>query len=188
MDNCIEMYESFFTKEESDSFYNELLKLNLTSSLVTVGEDSKVIEIPRKIGYFSDRGEDYGYANLILKGQIWSPVLLEIKKRLEDELNYSFNSVLVNLYRDGNDTIDWHSDAEPQLGDRPTIASVNFGASRVFKFKEKVKGEKKKYDFLLNHGTVIVMKNDCQTKYLHSIRRDYTVKNPRFNLTFRKTF
>jgi alkylated DNA repair dioxygenase AlkB len=108
MEDCVDLYESFFTKEEADSFYNDLLKLNLTFSLVTI-EDSKIIEIPRKIGYFSDIGEDYVYANLMLKGQTWSPVLLAIKEALEKKMNYSFNSVLVNLYRDGNDTIDWHT-------------------------------------------------------------------------------
>ena len=156
----------------------------MTSKLKTTVDGTEV-EIPRKIGYFSNNGEDYPYANLILKGQVFAPVLLDIKNDLEKVINAKFNSVLVNLYRDGNDTINWHSDAEPQLGENPTIASVNFGASRVFKFKEKVKGEKAKHDFLLEHGTVIVMKNDCQTKWLHSIRRDFTVTTPRFNLTYR---
>lgn len=187
MENCIDLYKDFYTKEEADEYFKELLKLNLTSSLKVAGEET-IVEIPRKIGYFSNNAEDYPYANLILKGQIFAPVLLKIKKELENRLNTDFNSVLVNLYRDGNDTINWHSDAEKQLGENPTIASVNFGASRIFKFKEKVKGEKAKYDFLLEHGTVIVMKNECQTKYLHSIRRDYTVKMPRFNLTYRKVY
>lgn len=184
MEDCIDLYSDFYTKEEADELFKDLSKLNLTSSLKVKNEET-IVEIPRKIGYFSNNGEDYPYANLILKGQTWEPVLLKIKSDLEKRINAKFNSVLVNLYRDGNDTINWHSDSEPQLGDRPTIASVNFGASRVFKFKEKVKGEKAKHDFLLEHGTVIVMKNDCQTKWLHSIRRDYSVTMPRFNLTYR---
>lgn len=186
MENCIDLFEKFYNTETSDKLYNELLKLNLTSEL-RVRETGETVTIPRKIGYYSDNGEDYPYANLILTGQTWSDVLLKIKFDLEKRLSVKFNSVLVNLYRDGNDTIDWHSDSEKQLGENPTIASVNFGASRIFKFKEKKKGEKLKYDFLLEHGTVIVMKNDCQTRFLHSIRRDHTVKTPRFNLTYRLT-
>ena len=185
MENCLDFYEKFFDVEESDRCFDELMKISLTSKHKVVNED-KEIEIPRKIGYFSNLGEDYAYANLVLKGQVWEPVLLKIKAELEGRLNCEFNSVLVNLYRDGNDTIDWHSDAEKQLGENPTIASVNFGASRLFKFKEKKKGEKAKFEYLLEHGTVIVMKNECQTKYLHSIRRDHTVVKPRFNLTYRK--
>jgi alkylated DNA repair dioxygenase AlkB len=185
--DCIDLYSNFYNTDKADKYFDELMKLNLTSTLKTKFDDTEV-EIPRKIGYFSDNGEDYPYANLILKGQTWEPVLLNIKTDLENRLGKKFNSVLVNLYRDGNDTINWHSDSEPQLGKNPTIASVNFGASRVFKFKEKVKGEKAKYDFLLEHGTVIVMRDDCQEKWLHSIRRDFSVTKPRFNLTYRYVY
>lgn len=182
--DCVDLYSNFYNKDEADKYFSELSKLNLTSKL-EAKLDGSIIEIPRKMGYFSDNGEDYPYANLILKGQTWEKVLVDIRTDLEKKLNLKFNSVLVNLYRDGNDTINWHSDSEPQLGKNPTIASVNFGASRVFKFKEKVKGEKDKHDFLLEHGTVFIMKDDCQEKWLHSIRRDSSVTMPRFNLTYR---
>ena len=114
----------------------------------------------------------------------WPPLLNELRRQLEEHLNARFNSVLANRYRDGSDTVAWHSDNEPELGPNPTIASISLGATRRFKLRSHQK-EEVHYD--LNHGDLLVMSGETQTHWQHCIPRTKGPVGPRVNLTFRWT-
>ncbi|MEI8129245.1 MAG: alpha-ketoglutarate-dependent dioxygenase AlkB, partial [bacterium] len=108
-----------------------------------------------------------------------------IKKVIEHFLpQENFNSVLLNLYRDGNDKVSWHSDDEPELGINPTIASVSLGAVRRFDLRHKVDA-KEKIQIELKPGSLIIMKGALQHNWLHQIPSQLKIKEPRINLTFR---
>ena len=144
-------------------------------------------DIPRKMAYISDKGEDYAYANMVLSGSTWAanPFLVIIKKEVEIISEHEFNSVLLNLYENGNDKISWHSDKEAQLGENPVIVSFNLGSSRTFHFRTLDKTIKD--SVVLNNGDVLVMDCDCQKNWQHAILPEMHVKEPRISLTFRKT-
>jgi alkylated DNA repair dioxygenase AlkB len=121
-----------------------------------------------------------------LQTREWSPLLTEIKVKVESALNFSFNSVLVNLYRNGDDHVGWHSDDEHELGEQPFIASVTFGVERQFEFRNKKTSEKGRV--LLRSGALLIMQPNFQHHWLHSVPVDKNVTEGRINLTFRKVF
>lgn len=96
-----------------------------------------------------------------------------------------FNSVLCNLYRDGSDSVSWHADDEPELGEFPVIASVSLGAARSFHVKPRDPGDKQRWKLQLAHGDVLVMSGRSQLDYLHSVPKTSKPVGPRINLTFR---
>jgi len=109
--------------------------------------------------------------------------LLEIKERIEDITSYKFNSVLANLYRDGNDSMGLHSDDEKELGDKPVIASLSLGEARDIHFKHKK--IKKSLDIPQSNGQLLVMYGKTQEYWKHEIKKTKKIKKPRINLTFR---
>ena len=114
----------------------------------------------------------------------FTSVLKEIKSMVETVSKETFTTVLLNLYRDGNDSNGWHSDNEKELGKNPVIASVSFGAERIFHLKHKEnKGLKK--SIMLQHGSLLIMKGATQEKWKHQIPKTKKTVNPRINLTFR---
>ena len=126
----------------------------------------------------------YSYSNTLLQTHSWTPLLSDIRTRVELFLNFSLNSVLVNLYRNGNDYVGWHADNEPESGGQPFIVSLTFGAERQFEFRHKKSSE---YDrVLLRSGTLLIMQPDFQRHWLHSVPIDQNVTEGRINLTFRK--
>ncbi len=144
----------------------------------------KEYDVPRLQQWFGDPGMTYVYSRIEMKPEPWTPLLLDIKSKVEKECGCSFNSVLVNLYRDGKDKIGWHSDDEPELGDRPTIASVSLGADREFYFRSKAP-EGPKASLVLSHGSLLVMSGDTQKNWQHCLPSRSNVDGPRINLTFR---
>lgn len=146
----------------------------------------KLVAIPRLQAWFGDANMPYTYSGLTMQPLAWTPSLLAIKSLLENKLNQSFNSALVNLYRDGQDTVGWHSDDEPELGNSPTIASVSLGATRKFQLKHKQLD--KKLALELTAGSLLVMAGYMQTYWQHCLPRTKRVQSPRINITFRNIF
>jgi alkylated DNA repair dioxygenase AlkB len=109
--------------------------------------------------------------------------IVEIQRRLSDEFRATFNSCLANLYRDGQDSIGYHSDDEPGLGARPVIASVSLGDRRRFTVREVGSGERWQLD--LGHGDLLLMSEESQSDYRHAVPKTRTAVGPRMNLTFR---
>ncbi len=143
----------------------------------------KEIYLPRYSAWYGDSDKPYTYSGLTLQPKKWNKGLLYIKAEIEKVAKTRFNSVLMNWYRDGDDYINWHSDAEPELGKNPTIASVNFGETRDFIIRKNDKSEK--ITIPLKHGTLLIMSGKMQHFWQHSVPKRKKANQPRFNLTFR---
>jgi alkylated DNA repair dioxygenase AlkB len=126
----------------------------------------------------------YRYSGIANQPQPWPAVLADIRDRLVRELGVEFNSCLANLYRDGSDSMGFHSDDEPGLGDRPTIASVSLGAPRRFVLRRR--RTRARWTWELGHGDLLVMRDESQSDYAHAVPKTSHPIGPRMNLTFRQ--
>jgi alkylated DNA repair dioxygenase AlkB len=113
------------------------------------------------------------------------PVILELKTRVEAVCNAPFNSVLLNLYRDGADSMGWHSDDEPELGERPVIASLSLGAMRRFRLRHRRRKDLDPVAIDLENGSLLIMEGDTQRFWKHQVPKTRRAVAPRINLTFR---
>ena len=143
----------------------------------------KHIITKRKVAWYGDSEFQYTYSNVTKHSLIWTNELRLLKQRVEQECNTVFNSCLLNLYHSGDEGMAWHSDDEKSLGNNTTIASLTFGAARKFSFKHKK--NQQKIDVVLESGSLLVMKENTQTNWLHRLPPTKKVQSPRINLTFR---
>ena len=132
---------NFFGKGESDLFFKALLE-EINWKQESMNMYVKTLNFPRLTAWYGDIDKPYSFSGITLKPESWTPTLLEIKQHIETKAQVVFNSVLLNLYRNGNDSISWHTDAEKELGKNPVIASVNFGATRKFQLRHNTTNEK----------------------------------------------
>ena len=137
----------------------------------------------RKAAWYGDADFRYTYSNTTKQALTWTKELLDLKQLVEEITGTTFNSCLLNLYHTGEEGMAWHSDDEKTLGKNPAIASVSFGAERKFAFKHKK--TKKTTSIILEHGSLLVMREDTQTNWLHRLPPTKKVDRPRVNLTFR---
>lgn len=182
----ISLIRGFISSDVATNYFNNILNSVNWSDKVLASND-EYIDLPRKMAYVSDLGEDYmyKYANLQLKGTGWNDSLIEIRDMLNKRMIEGyFNSVLLNLYEDGKDEIKWHSDKEEQLGLRPMIATINLGAKRTFSFVHKELGYK--IQVPLMNGDLLVMHHMCQENFKHAILPEKSVIEPRISLTYRR--
>lgn len=146
-------------------------------------------KIPRLNAWYADAGMHYAYSGLQLALHPWTDALQALKAKVEQQVGASFNSVLANLYRDGRDSVAWHSDDEPELGARPIIASLSLGATRRFSFRPKLSGGKTGRDSIhhidLLGGSLLLMQGGTQQLWLHQLPKQ-TGCEARINLTFRR--
>lgn len=140
--------------------------------------------LPRYSAWYGNSNKSYTYSGLTLTPHIWKDWLLFIQEELKHYFDIDFNSVLLNWYRDGQDTIGWHKDAESSLGRNPIIGSVNFGETRRFLLR-RIDNNKEKLELPLGNGTVLIMKGELQHYWQHSVPKQAKVKDNRINLTFR---
>jgi len=138
---------------------------------------------PRLTAWCSDPDIVYSYSGLTLQAAPWHPELDALRSRLRLELGLEFNSVLANAYRDGRDSMGWHADDEPELGSAPLIASVSLGAERRMLVRPKSGGASRGID--LQNGSLLIMQDDSQARWVHSIPRTKKNLGLRINLTFR---
>ena len=181
-DGSAQLHEGFMAPEEADQIFDRLhCEIPWeTHHLIIFGK--RVVE-PRLSAWIADSGIAYTYSNALRQPLPWTRTLSEVRERVSHLTNTPFNSVLANLYRDGNDAMGWHSDDEPCNGPEPVIASVSLGATRRFDFRHKV--TKEKVSVLLPHGSLLVMAGRSQGQWQHRIARTARVSDPRINLTFR---
>lgn len=142
------------------------------------------VDSPRLSCWIGDAGTDYTYSRTRFAPRAWTPALTTIRDALASRFELSFNSVLANLYRNGRDSMGWHSDAEPELGAEPVIASLSFGAPRLFRFRSRATREPAG-SIELAHGSLLVMAGATQQLYQHEVPRSARIDAPRINLTFR---
>lgn len=143
----------------------------------------RAIPFPRLTAWYGDPGAVYTYSGIVNEPRAWTTGLARLRDRLLVALGVRFNSVLLNLYRTGSDGMGWHADDEPELGERPTIASVSLGAARRFELRLLPKGETRA--LALEHGSLLVMSGDTQHCWKHQVPKETTVRAPRVNVTFR---
>jgi alkylated DNA repair dioxygenase AlkB len=146
----------------------------------------KMYSQPRLVAWYGDRGSDYIYSGIRLTPLPWTDLLLEIRRRVETVTASSFNSVLLNYYRDNRDSMGSHSDDEPELGERPVIASVSLGEERTFVLKHKANKLAKPVRLRLASGSLLLMKGETQRYWKHGIAKETRPRGPRINLTFRR--
>ena len=140
---------------------------------------------PRLTAWYGDSGARYAYSGITLKPLPWTPLLLGIKARVEAAAGAAFNSVLLNYYRDHRDSIGFHSDNEPELSERPVIASLSLGAERIFVLKHKTLKRLEPVRLPLASGSLLLMRGDTQHRWRHGIPKGTLPCGPRVNLTFR---
>jgi len=141
--------------------------------------------VPRLTAWYGDQGAYSSYSGGTHTPLPWIPVLSDIRATLEDFLNQSFNSVLLNRYRNGSDAMGKHSDDEKELGHDPVIASVSFGGTRRMAFHPRSGNSGKSLSVDLDDGSLLIMQGACQRRWKHSIPRTRRFVTPRINLTFR---
>ncbi|MEO7432028.1 MAG: alpha-ketoglutarate-dependent dioxygenase AlkB [Dokdonella sp.] len=142
------------------------------------------VAAPRLSCWMGDADAVYTYSRTRFVPRPWTPHVATLRDDLCERLGFHFNSVLANLYRDGRDSMGWHSDDEPELGSQPLIASLSFGAQRTFRMRACATREPA-LSIELAHGSVLLMGGDTQTLYQHALPKRLRVTDARINLTFR---
>lgn len=171
-------YDGFIPKVEADTYYETLLH-NIPWREYQMPMYDKVVTAPRMIAWYSETDE-------AREGSLpWTPELLTLREKVEKETGLSFNAVLLNLYRNGNDSVAWHSDKEHRIGSNPNIASVTFGQTRPFRFRHKSRKDLGQLEIPLHHGTLLLMSGTTNTFWEHHIPKSVKTMLPRINLTFR---
>ena len=143
------------------------------------------IAAPRLSAWYAEPGCSYRYSGLSLAAQPFTPVLAQIRARTEALTGHGFNSVLLNLYRDGADGMSWHSDDEPELGPAPLIASLSLGATRRLLLRRRDAHEVR-FGLDLSDGSLLVMEPPLQRHWQHSVPKTRRAVGPRINLTWRR--
>lgn len=143
----------------------------------------KTIPIPRLQQWFGDPKTSYTYSNIRLQAVQFPNWIDKLREQIEVESGERFNRALVNYYRDGSDSVDWHADDEAELGYEPLVASLSLGAERAFQLRHNVTQER--LDISLPHGSLLVMGAGIQTHWQHRIAKAKKVEQPRVNFTFR---
>lgn len=170
----------FLASEEADGYYQALSE-ELAWRHETATLFGRRIPLPRLTAWYGDVA--YRYSGITHQPAPWPPVLAELAD-LVAGTSVRANAVLANLYRDGGDSMSWHSDDEAELGPRPVIASLSLGASRRFLFRHRRTREVVAAE--LSHGSLLVMSGDCQACWHHCLPKTARVTGPRINLTFRR--
>jgi len=181
--SSILLHQFFFEKEKADNYF-EALHPQTTWKQEEIKMFGEVIPLPRLTSWYGDPGSEYIYSGVKNEPLEWLPILNEIRESIQHHTQRPYNSLLMNLYRDGNDGVAWHADDEEELGHNPFIASLSLGATRTFQIKPK-NGQGKTVSINLGHGDLLLMSGDTQTKCLHQIPKTKKVVKPRINLTFR---
>ena len=180
---AVVLYPAFFSGLVADRLLRELRDTTAWRR-ETITLYGKTIDVPRLTAWYGDEGTSYIYSGIRNEPLPWTPVLGEIKRAVEPPARVVFNSVLLNRYRTGQDSVSWHADDEPEFGEQPVIASVSFGGTRTFQFKHK-KREESKASVELTHGSLLIMRGGTQANWLHRIPKTARMVEERLNLTFR---
>lgn len=180
----VSFYPSLFSQEESNQIKEDLIE-NIEWKQEPIWMFGKKIMQPRLTALYGNSNVKYGYSGIVMNPYPWNETLMHIKSRVEGLSDVKFTHVLLNFYRDGQDSMGWHRDNEKNLGINPTIASVSFGISREFQLRNYTTKQDKK-SIELTHGSLLLMKGETQHYWEHQIPKSKKINLPRINLTFRK--
>lgn len=179
------LHEGFLNADRATELMQELL-VSLSFEQRPIRMFGRQVLQPRLTAFHGDAGIAYRYSGQTMEAQPWGSVLAAIRDRLQPLCGLRFNSVLCNFYRDGRDSMGWHADDEPELGQNPVIASVSLGAWRRFMLKSRAEGQRLEYS--LGNGSLLIMAGDCQHHWVHQVPRTARPVGERMNLTFRTVF
>jgi len=143
----------------------------------------KSVKVPRLVCWYGDEGAVYRYSGVDHRPLPWHPALLELREAIEARSGWTFNSVLGNWYRDGNDSMGWHADNEKELGANPSIASLSLGATRLFRLRHTRSGDI--VDLELADGSLLLMGGALQHHWRHCLPKTRKPVGERINLTYR---
>lgn len=181
-DGTVHYFGKILSSTRADQYFDALLNTIEWKNDEAIIFGKKIVT-KRKVAWYGDVSFEYTYSNTTKTALPWTKTLLELKEIVEVECGESFNSCLLNLYHTGDEGMAWHSDGEKDLKKDGTIASMSFGAERKFSFKHKQTQEK--IELMLEHGSLLLMKDTTQTHWLHRLPPTKKVTGPRVNLTFR---
>ena len=172
----------FIPVSERDVYFGKLIE-EVNWQQESIKLFGKLQPMPRLTAWYGDKG--YTYSGLKNKPQPWLPILLELRERVQEASGQKYNSVLLNLYRNGQDSMGWHADNEQELGQEPSIASLSFGGERRFALKHRTRKDVAPVRITLSHGSLLLMQGPTQHHWLHHIPKTARAVQPRINLTFR---
>jgi alkylated DNA repair dioxygenase AlkB len=184
-----ELHEGFIPAGETRALFAALRSevSFLQRPIVVFGRE---VMQPRLSAWIGDPDAVYRYSNVVHQPLPFGPVLLALRTRIAAFVDLPFNSVLCNLYRDGDDAMGMHSDSEPELGPEPVIASLSLGAPRKFLLRARKQHSEnaRALDLTLVDGSLLVMRGTLQREFKHGVPRERGLSEPRMNLTFRRIF
>ena len=172
-------FPHFFAQDEADALF-----ASLQTDIAWKQEQGRFGRLfPRLTALYADEGIVYKYSGVTYASLVWTAELAAVRRRVEEAAGAAFNSVLLNRYRGGQDSIGWHADDEPELGVSPVVPSISLGAERRFLLRHKKSGQK--IEYALRHGSLLVMAGTLQHHWHHSIPKSAAPVGERINLTFR---
>ena len=182
-DASITIHREYFSSSKADMYLQELRKIRWKQKKIVVfGE--KHLE-PRETAWYGDDDISYTYSGVTQTAKPWIPILVEMLEDLSEAVHTSFNSVLLNRYRNGQDGVAWHADDELELGKQPIIGSVSLGQTRCFQIRHK-QTPREVISLNLHHGDLVVMSGKTQKFWEHQVPKTKQKVSERINLTFRK--
>jgi alkylated DNA repair dioxygenase AlkB len=176
---CADYYPSWV--DNADQLFTRL-RDEILWEQHTITLYGRSVPTPRLTAWMADA--PYRYSGIVNEPAPWPQALGELLERLLDELGVDFNSCLANFYRDGTDSMGYHSDDEPELGHRPTIASISLGDRRRFVLRHRI--SRARWSWELGQGDLLVMRDESQSNYAHAVPKTSRPVGPRLNLTFRR--
>ena len=182
-ENLLEYFPGFLAAQKGLSLMHQFIK-EVPWRQQVIQMYGKDVVTPRLTAWYGDSNKSYQFSGTKFDPVPWTPELFDLKEQIQKATGLSFNSVLLNFYRDGNDSVAWHSDNEKELGINPHIASLSIGQVRQFEFRHKT-DHSRKYGLSLENGSLLIMKGDLQHKWEHRIPKSKKLNNERINLTFR---
>ena len=183
-DACVNYVPGFLTPKTADGVFDSLIK-QVEWHQPKIKLFGKTFLSPRLSAWYGDAGAIYSYSGLVNQPLPWLPALQVLRRRLKNEWEWNPNAVLVNWYRDGQDSMGWHSDDETELGHEPTIASISLGASRRFLLRHQKDKHMPIYELVPEHGSLLIMAGSTQKFWRHSVPKSTHAVGQRVNLTFR---
>ncbi|MDD7885240.1 alpha-ketoglutarate-dependent dioxygenase AlkB [Flavivirga sp. 57AJ16] len=181
-DGTVNYYGKLLEEQEATYFFNTLLNTIEWKHDEAIIFGKKIIT-KRKVAWYGEKPFEYTYSKTTKLALNWTKALRDLKTMVECRTGETFNSCLLNLYHHGGEGMAWHSDGEKDLKKHGAIASLSLGAERKFAFKHKK--SKEKVSLILEHGSLLVMKDTTQIHWLHRLPPTRLIDMPRINLTFR---
>lgn len=185
-DADVRLWRGAIAHDESDAWFEELCR-GIDWRTEEVRIFGRPHTVPRLVAWHGDPNASYSYSGTMHDPQPWTPLLTQIRRRVELVTAHAYNSVLLNRYRNGSDGMGWHADDEPELGREPAIASLSLGATRRFRLRHR-RRRGVGLDLELGHGDLLLMAGVTQHAYLHAVPKTKRLVGERLNLTWRRVF